>query len=92
MNAPANLSRTRGVRQATQPRRGLSREEAAVYMGISPTKFDEGVAAGLLPKPRTGGIWGARTVWDIRALDSAWDARPDAADAPGRNPWDGRDG
>lgn len=87
MNAPANLSRTRSLRQASQPRRGMSREEAAVYMGISVTKFDEGVATGLLPKPRTGGIWGSRTVWDIRELDLAWETRPDAGDD---NPWDRR--
>jgi hypothetical protein len=34
-------SHSRGVRQATQPRRGLSREEAAVYIGVSVRKFDE---------------------------------------------------
>lgn len=88
MNAPAHLPRTRGIREATQPRRGLSREEAAIYMGISPTKFDEGVAEGWLPKPRTGGIWGSRTVWDLKALDRAWDS---PLDRDGRNPWDGGD-
>ena len=77
-------------RRASQPRRGLSRVEAADYLGIGTTKFDEGVAAGLIPKPRTGGFLGARKVWDVRALDLAFDALPDGeAEAAAGNPWDG---
>lgn len=90
MNAPANLGRIR--RQAAQPRRGLSRVEAADYLGIGTTKFDEGVAAGTIPKPKTGGFLGSRKVWDIRELDSAFDALPDAEQeqATSGNPWDAR--
>lgn len=63
--------------------RGLSRTEAARYVGISPAKFDELVRAGLMPGPKR---IGARRVWDVRAVDLAFDALPeDAADA---NPWD----
>jgi predicted DNA-binding transcriptional regulator AlpA len=55
------------------PRRGLSRAEAAMYIGISPSKFDELVADGTMPKSvKIGG----RKVWDIRDLDLAFDALP----------------
>lgn len=79
----APLSPSRELRRASQPRRGLNRVEAAVYVGVSATKFDEMVADGRMPKPK--GI-GARRVWDLRALDSHFDALPDEGDA---NPWDG---
>lgn len=75
------------LRKINAPRRGLQRVEAAVYVGISPTKFDELVADGRMPRPKR--IDGRR-VWDIRALDVAYDALPDEegkGDA-GRNPWD----
>jgi predicted DNA-binding transcriptional regulator AlpA len=76
----------RELRSKTQPRRGLRRVEAAVYVGISATKFDEMVADGRMPRPKR--IDGA-TVWDQRALDSAFDALPDV-DGEERedNPWD----
>ena len=55
------------------PRRGLSREESAMYIGISAGKFDEMRKAGTMPEPR---LIGARKIWDIRELDSAFDAIP----------------
>jgi len=55
------------------PRRGLSRDEAAMYIGVSPTKFDELVVDGRMPGARR--IDG-RKVWDVRALDIAFDALP----------------
>lgn len=69
------------------PRRGLSRLEAAAYVGVGATKFDEMVADGRMPPAKR--IDGRR-VWDLRALDSAFDALPDEADArtAGANPWD----
>lgn len=66
------------------PRRGLSRDEAAMYIGISAGKFDEMVAGGRMPGPlRIDG----RKVWDIRALDLAFDALP--GEDAGPNSWDG---
>jgi predicted DNA-binding transcriptional regulator AlpA len=56
------------------PRRGLSRDEAALYVGIGPTKFDELVASGRMPRPKT---IGTRKVWDVQALDIAFDELPD---------------
>jgi predicted DNA-binding transcriptional regulator AlpA len=55
------------------PRRGLSRSEAAMYVGIGTSKFDEMVVDGRMPRPRR--IDG-RKIWDIRDLDLAFDALP----------------
>lgn len=60
------------------PRRGLSRVEAATYIGVSPSKFDELRVAGKVPGPRR---IGDRKVWDVRELDMAFDSFP-AEDAP----------
>jgi len=56
------------------PPRGLSREEAATYVGISPNKFDTMVEDGRMPKPKQ--IDGRR-VWDRHRLDSYFAALPD---------------
>jgi hypothetical protein len=48
------------------PRRGLSRVEAAVYIGVSPSKFDELRKDGQVSPPR---LIGARKVWDVLDLD-----------------------
>ena len=55
------------------PRRGLSREEAAVYLGISSTTFDELRKRGVVDLPR---VIGGRKLWDIRDLDVAFDSLP----------------
>jgi predicted DNA-binding transcriptional regulator AlpA len=67
-------------------RRGLSREQAANYIGIGPTKFDKMVKDGRMPRPkRVDG----RVVWDLRKLDAAFDAlEDDDPDKPETNPWD----
>ena len=67
------------------PRRGLSHDEAAMYVGISPSKFDELLGDGRMPAPRR--IDG-RKVWDIRDLDLAFDALPRESSL-GRS-WDDR--
>jgi len=68
------------------PRRGLSRDDAAMYIGIGVTKFDEMVEDGRMPRPKR--IDGRR-VWDIVALDQHFDQLPDE-DSPPRvaNSWD----
>lgn len=53
--------------------RGLSRIQAAAYVGVGATKFDAMVGDGRMPHPRR--IDG-RKVWDLRELDSAFDALP----------------
>lgn len=83
MNAPASLPRARGIRQATQPRRGLSREESAIYIGVSVGKFDAMVVDGRMPRAK---VIDARRVWDSHRLDLAFDALPtDGEEAS--NPW-----
>jgi len=52
------------------PRRGLSRSEAAAYVGISPSFFDALVKSGRMPKAIS---IGGRRVWDIRQLDEAFE-------------------
>jgi len=67
------------------PPRGLSRQFASRYIGISVTKFDQLVQEGRMPVPKR--IDG-RKLWDRDALDVAFWALPD--DGPDRadNPWD----
>jgi hypothetical protein len=54
-------------------RRGLSRVDAALYIGISPTKFDELRKHGQIAPPR---VIDGRKVWDVYALDEAFEAFP----------------
>lgn len=61
--------------------RGLSRIQAATYIGVSPTLFDTMVAEGRMPKPKK---INKRSVWDKEKLDDAFDALPD----DDRNDWD----
>jgi hypothetical protein len=68
------------------PRRGLSREEASMYVGVSPGKFDQMLADRRMPAPRR--IDG-RKVWDIRDLDLAFEALP-REDSPSVGSWDDR--
>jgi predicted DNA-binding transcriptional regulator AlpA len=58
------------------PPRGLSRVQAAAYIGVSPSLFDEMVTDGRMPKPTR---INSRTVWDRVKLDEAFAALPDAS-------------
>ena len=59
--------------QIAYPPRGMSRAEAARYVGIGTTKLDELIADRRMPKPRQ--IDG-RTVWDRVELDIAFSNLP----------------
>lgn len=62
---------------AAEPRiipRGLSRDEAASYIGVGATKFDELVAENRMPRPK---CIGSRKVWDRLALDAAFSDLPE---------------
>jgi hypothetical protein len=61
------------------PPRGISREQAAAYVGISPSLFDEMVKDGRMPEPKR---INSRTVWDRRLLDLAFDALPGGVNNP----------
>jgi excisionase family DNA binding protein len=65
------------------PKRGLSRAEAAHYVGVGTSKFDEMVKDGRMPAPKR--IDG-RVVWDRRQIDEAFELLPDGNEAG--NPWD----
>jgi hypothetical protein len=66
------------------PPRGLSRLQAAEYIGVGPTKFDDLVADGRMPKPKR---IDSRTVWDRAQLDDAFSALDDEATAD-RGGWE----
>lgn len=60
------------------PPRGLSRDEAARWIGVGTTKFDELVKDGRMPRPKR--IDG-RAVWDRYALDAAFSALGEVGNA-----------
>jgi predicted DNA-binding transcriptional regulator AlpA len=64
------------------PPRGLSRCEAAAYVGVSPSLFDQMVKDGRMPQPKR---INNRTVWDRHRLDVAFEVLPDSNN---QNPWD----
>jgi hypothetical protein len=65
---PVSPSHSRPV-----PRRGLSRIEAAMYLGISPSKFDQLRKDGRVGPPR---FIDGRKVYDIAILDEEFEAFP----------------
>lgn len=77
MNAPARHA----ALPPTLAPRGLSRCEAAAYVGVSAGKFDDMVSDGRMPKAIE---IDTRRVWDIRAIDRAFDALGGAE----RSAWD----
>jgi hypothetical protein len=70
------------TRELRFPPRGLSRIEAAAYVGVSPSLFDLMVQDSRMPGPK---LINTRTVWDRFALDRAFEALPDRNS---QNPWD----
>ena len=59
------------------PRRGLSRVEAATYLGISPSKFDELRKSGRIGPVK---ILDGRKLYAIEMLDEFFDALPAEGD------------
>jgi hypothetical protein len=68
-SAKPTLSTNRSV-----PRRGLSRVEAAMYIGISPSKFDQLREDGRIGPAK---LIDARKLFAIEMLDDFFDALPD---------------
>jgi predicted DNA-binding transcriptional regulator AlpA len=63
--------------------RGLSRIQAAHYIGLSPSKLDQLVRDGRMPRPiRIDG----RIIWDRIKLDAAFEALPDGNERDD-DPW-----
>lgn len=65
------------------PPLGMSRDEAARYVGVGTTKFDEMVADGRMPRPKK--IDG-RVIWDRRRVEATFTDIPDVKN--GVNPMD----
>jgi excisionase family DNA binding protein len=64
---------------------GLSRMEAAEYIGVSSGLFDAMVADGRMPAPK---IINSRRVWPRRALEKAFDDLPEAnQNQQAESPW-----
>ena len=68
-------------RMPVEPR-GVSSAQAAAYVGVSNTLFQEMVSDGRMPRPKR---INARNVWDRRQIDEAFDLLPEDG---GPNPWD----
>lgn len=72
-------------RRRDGPRRGLRRIDAADYIGVSLSKFDQMVADGRMPRPkRVDGC----VIWDIIRLDRAFDDLPGEDPANEPSEWD----
>ena len=76
------MTRPADILPVSLPPRGLSRVQAAAYVGVGTTKFDEIVKDGRMPAPKQVD---GRNIWDRLALDEAFVALPSNDDA---NPWD----
>jgi hypothetical protein len=66
--------------------RGLRREQAAFYMGISPSKFDLERKAGRIPPPKP--LFGGVMVYDRYELDLLFDSSVAMIAANDNNEWD----
>jgi len=65
--------------------RGLRRGDAAAYVGVSASKFDDWVSRNLMPKPkRIDSI----VVWDRLELDAAFEALPEGQQSESDAVWD----
>ena len=64
------MNRRPPARATTQPRRGLDRDEAAIYVGVTLATFDQMVTDGRLPEPVD---LDGELVWDLVQLDRAMD-------------------
>lgn len=64
----------RGSDRIDYPRRLLSEERAAAYVGASRGTFRAEVARGVYPPPIRRG---RRVLWDVRAIDQAIDRLSD---------------
>ena len=75
---------TQNVLPQSLPPRGLSREQAAAYVGISPSLFDMLIRDGRMPVPTR---INSRVVWDRLKLDAAFEALANTDDASNGDEW-----
>jgi hypothetical protein len=82
---PANAGSARRPLIPAHDRLGLSRAEAAEYIGVGVTLFDQMVADGRLPKAK---LANSRKVWHRERLAEAFAELPeDGQDEETANPW-----
>jgi excisionase family DNA binding protein len=68
-----------------EDRLGMSRDEAAEYVGISPSMFDVMVEDGRMPAAK---MINARRVWSRKKIEQAFDALPEQGqDKQPASPW-----
>ncbi|RUW55833.1 hypothetical protein [Mesorhizobium sp. M8A.F.Ca.ET.021.01.1.1] len=77
--------RGRSILPLSLPPRGLSRVEAAAYIGVGTTLFDAMVEDGRMPPPKR---INTRAVWDRTALDVFFDALPTGDAGQPKGDWD----
>ena len=76
--------RTEDVLPQSLAPRGLSREQAAAYVGVSASLFDILVKDGRMPAPKR---INSRTVLDRIKLDAAFVAMADTDDVSSEDEW-----
>jgi predicted DNA-binding transcriptional regulator AlpA len=69
--ADAMKDRSQSSLPLSLPPRGLSREQAAAYVGVSPSLFDTLIKDRRMPGPKR---INSRVVWDRLRLDLAFEA------------------
>ena len=85
MQSPANHAPARRQLVPPQDRLGMSRVEAAEYVGVSPSLFDEMVKDGRMPRPK---LINSRKVWHRQRLEKAFAELPEEGqDEMSRSPW-----
>jgi predicted DNA-binding transcriptional regulator AlpA len=78
------MSRPLSARDLSLPRFALRRDEAAASLAVSPTKFDEWVSDGRMPKGiKIDGV----VLWDVTAIREAWERMRDGDNS--KSPFDG---
>jgi len=70
---PANDNKRQDALPKNLPPIGLSREVAAAFIDVSPSKFDEMVKDRRMPKPKQ---IDSRRVWSRTAIEKAFAALP----------------
>lgn len=70
---------TAAPRPLPLPPLGLARAEAAEYVGVGVTLFDQMVDDGRMPQPR---VINTRLVWDVDELRTHFKALPHARPGP----------
>ena len=82
---PANAGPVRRPLIPAHDRIGLSRAEAAEYIGVGLSLFDQMVADGRMPKPK---LINSRKVWQRQRVDEAFAELPEEGqDKKSANPW-----